>query len=91
MVLTPEEAGRNRKLTGEEQQLIGSTCAAIDKRLKDEYTQNPHANSVCLGIEVTLPMLLEIKVRAMYEDAGWSVTGDSQRNEYYLVFTPKRK
>lgn len=88
MVLTPEEVGRNRKLTGEEQNLINSTCAAIDKRLKDEYTQSPSANSVC--VEVSLPTLLEVKVRAMYEDAGWSVKGETRRNGYYLVFTPKR-
>jgi hypothetical protein len=89
MVLTPEEAGRNRKLTDKEQQMITFACVAIDNRLKDAYTHNPNATSV--SVEVTLPMLLEVQVRALYQDAGWDVKGDTNRNESYLVFTPKRK
>ena len=89
MVLTPDEAGRHRQLTGEEQDKINKACLAIDMRLKDAYTEDPNAQSV--RVELTLPMLLEVRVRVMYEDAGWSVKGESHRNVPHLVFTPKRK
>lgn len=89
MVLTPDEAGRHRQLTAEEQDKVNKACLDIDKRLKDAYTADPNAQSVY--VEMTLPMLLEVKVRVMYEDAGWRVKGESYRDGSYLVLTPKRK
>lgn len=92
MVLSPEEAGMRRALTGDEQMQINKAVLFIDLQLKTGYDQNPIATAISVDIsDLKLSRLIETKIRVMYEDKGWSVTSGTHMNSYYLIFTPKKR